>query len=76
MPDWWDAPAGERGLRMIGMDRPGYGNASAEPDRTPRSVAEATAALMDDLGVRRFAVIGVSGGGHYALAVAHSCPTG
>jgi pimeloyl-ACP methyl ester carboxylesterase len=68
MPDWWDAPAHERGLRLIGIDRPGYGNASPEPNRTPRGVAEATAALMDDLAIERFAVIGVSGGGHYALA--------
>jgi pimeloyl-ACP methyl ester carboxylesterase len=68
MPEWWDAPARERGLRMIGIDRPGYGNAAAEPNRSLRSVAEATAALMDDLGVDRFAVIGVSGGGPCALA--------
>ncbi len=68
MPEWWDAPARERGLRMIGVDRPGYGNAPADPNRSLRSVAEATAALMDDLGVDRFAVIGVSGGGPYALA--------
>ena len=68
MPGWWDAPARERGLRMIGIDRAGYGNAPAEPDRSLRSVAEATGALMDDLGVDRFAVIGVSGGGRYALA--------
>ena len=68
MPEWWDAPARERGLRMIGIDRPGYGNAPAEPNRSLRSVVEATAALMDDLGVDRFAVIGVSGGGPYALA--------
>jgi pimeloyl-ACP methyl ester carboxylesterase len=68
MPEWWDAPARERGLRMIGIDRPGYGNAPAEPNRSLRSVAEATAAVMNDLGVDRFAVIGVSGGGPYALA--------
>jgi pimeloyl-ACP methyl ester carboxylesterase len=68
MPEWWDAPARERGLRMIGFDRPGHGNAPAEPNRSLRSVAEATAALMDDLGVDRFAVIGASGGGPYALA--------
>jgi pimeloyl-ACP methyl ester carboxylesterase len=68
MPEWWDAPARERELRMIGIDRPGYGNAPAEPNRSLRSVAEATAALMDDRGVDRFAVVGVSGGGPYALA--------
>jgi pimeloyl-ACP methyl ester carboxylesterase len=68
MPAWWDAPAHERGLRLIGIDRPGYGNAPAEPNRSLPSVAAATAALMDDLGVDRFAVIGVSGGGPYALA--------
>jgi pimeloyl-ACP methyl ester carboxylesterase len=67
MPEWWDAPARERGLRMIGVDRAGYGNTPAEPDRSLRSVVDATAALMDDLGVDRFAVIGVSGGGPYAL---------
>ena len=68
LPEWWDAPARERGLRLISIDRAGYGNAPAEPDRSLRSVAESTAALMDELGVDRFAVIGVSGGGPYALA--------
>ena len=74
MPEWWDAPARERGLRVIGFDRPGYGNAPAEPNRTLRSVADATAALMDDLGAEKFAVIGVSGGGPYALASAAFLP--
>jgi pimeloyl-ACP methyl ester carboxylesterase len=68
MPEWWAAPARERGLRIIGIDRPGYGNAPAEPNRSLCSVVEATAALMDDFGVDRFAVIGLSGGGPYALA--------
>ena len=68
MPEWWDAPARERGLRMIGIDRPGYRNAPAEPNRSLGTVAEATAALMDDRGVDRFAVIGASGGAPYALA--------
>ena len=68
MPEWWDAPARERGLRIIGIDRPGYGNAPADPNRSLGSVVEATAALMDEVAVDRFAVIGVSGGGPYALA--------
>jgi pimeloyl-ACP methyl ester carboxylesterase len=68
IPEWWDAPARERGLRLIGIDRPGYGNAPADPNRSLRSVAETTGAVMDDLGVHSFAVIGASGGGPYALA--------
>jgi pimeloyl-ACP methyl ester carboxylesterase len=68
LPGWWDAPARERGLHLIGIDRAGYGNAPARPDRTGADVAGATAAVMDDLGLERFAVIGVSGGGPYALA--------
>lgn len=72
--DWWGAPARERGLRVIGVDRPGYGNAPAEPNRSLCSVAEATAAVMDDLGIDRFAVIGVSGGGPYALACGAALP--
>jgi pimeloyl-ACP methyl ester carboxylesterase len=74
LPGWWDDPALDRGLRLIGIDRPGYGNAPAEPDRSLRSVAESTAAVMDDLGVGRFAVIGASGGGPYALACAALLP--
>lgn len=66
--EWWDAQARERGLRVIGVDRPGYGNAPAEPGRSLCSVAEDTAALMNHLDIDRFAVIGVSGGGPYALA--------
>ena len=68
LPEWWDAPARERGLRLIGIDRAGYGNWPAQPNRTMADVVAATAGLMDELGVDRFAVIGASGGGPYALA--------
>jgi pimeloyl-ACP methyl ester carboxylesterase len=76
MPEWWDAPARERGLRMIGVDRAGYGNAPAELDRSLHGVVDATAALMDELGVDRFPVIGVSGGGRTRWPAARPCPTG
>ncbi len=56
--------------RVVAVDRPGFGRSSFQPGRTfldwPRDVAE----LADRLGIERFAVLGISGGGPYALACA------
>jgi len=56
--------------RIIVLNRPGFGSSTFQAGRTfldwPRDVAEAA----DLLGVGRFAVLGVSGGGPYALATA------
>lgn len=64
------ALARERGLRVVALDRPGYGRSSAKPGRRlldwPRDVAE----LADALGIERFGVVGPSGGAPYALACA------
>lgn len=58
-------------VRVIAFDRPGYGLSTPKPNRTlldwPSDVAEAA----DQLGVARFAVVGVSGGGPFALACGH-----
>lgn len=66
--------AAAAGLRIIALDRPGYGESDVQPCRTlmdwPRDVAEAA----DLLGLGRFAVAGASGGGPYALACAHQLP--
>ena len=55
-------------VRLIVPSRPGYGGSSPQPNRSildwPNDVAEAA----DGLGIDRFAVLGVSGGGPYALA--------
>jgi pimeloyl-ACP methyl ester carboxylesterase len=62
------------GVRLIAYDRPGY----ADSDRLPlRSVAHAAAdvkAIADALGIKRFSVIGRSGGGPHALACAAMMP--
>jgi pimeloyl-ACP methyl ester carboxylesterase len=62
------------GVRLISFDRPGYG----ESDRLAgRQVADAAAdvrAIADAYGVRRFAVVGRSGGGPHALACAALLP--
>ena len=66
--------AARQGVRLIAANRPGYG---AAPD-TPAgllSVANDTLALADALGLGRIAVLGVSGGGPYALACAALAPT-
>ena len=41
-----------------------------------QTFAEDLTALADGLGVRSFFVVGVSGGGPYALAAAHYLPPG
>ena len=69
-----DAAARERGLRIVAPERPGYGLSNAHRYLTLREVGRDITALADALGFDRFAIIGVSGGGPYALAAAVACP--
>ena len=61
-------------VRLICLDRPGYGGSTFQPKRQildwPMDVAD----LADALGLERFAVAGHSGGGPYALACAARLP--
>jgi pimeloyl-ACP methyl ester carboxylesterase len=57
------------GLRVITYDRPGYGRSTPLPGRAPRDAPTDVAALADRLALASFGVLGVSGGGDYALAV-------
>ena len=56
------------------VSRPGFGDSDRAPRRTLLSFARDAAALADRLGRERFAVVGVSAGGPYALACAHELP--
>ena len=67
---WADAPARERGLRLIAPDRPGVGLTSRLPSWTVADYPAQIRALADALGVERFSVWGYSGGGPYAAACA------
>ncbi|MFN2521758.1 MAG: alpha/beta fold hydrolase [Mycobacteriales bacterium] len=58
------------GMRQIGINRPGYGGSTRLPDRSVADVVTDVEAVVDALGVARFAVVGDSGGGPHALAVA------
>lgn len=61
--------ASERlGLRWVSYDRPGYGGSTPVPGRDKASAARYVTAVADALGIGRFAVMGHSSGGSYALA--------
>ena len=68
------ALAQERGVRMVGYDRPGYGGSDALPGRVVADCAADVASIADALGIGRFATWGISGGGPHALACAALLP--
>jgi len=66
--------ARRHGLRLLAPDRPGFGHSTFLPGRTIGAWAADVAELADQLELERFAVVGVSGGGPYALACAARIP--
>jgi pimeloyl-ACP methyl ester carboxylesterase len=64
-----DELAAERGVRLVSFDRPGYGGSAPAPFGLA-SVAADAHAIADELGIARFATLGLSGGGPGALAAA------
>lgn len=66
-----DQPALERGLRLIAVDRPGIGLSDSSPGRRLLDWPADIAQLVERLELEDMSVIGWSGGGPYALAVAH-----
>jgi pimeloyl-ACP methyl ester carboxylesterase len=68
------APAAEAGYRRIGVDRPGYGLSTPWPGRSIADWVPDGLAVLDALGVERAALVGVSTGGAYALALAAAAP--
>jgi len=61
-------PAASAGVRVIALDRPGYGLSDFEPARTILGWSRDVEAVADLFGLGRFVVVGASGGGPYALA--------
>ncbi len=62
------------GIKLITYDRPGYGESDRAPGRRVVDCVSDVEAIVDALGVSRFAVTGGSGGGPHALAVAARLP--
>jgi pimeloyl-ACP methyl ester carboxylesterase len=69
-----DPAAKKLGVRVIATDRPGYGLSDFQPRRTFLDWPADVVALADGLGIGRFAVAGVSGGGPYVAACAFCIP--
>lgn len=68
------AEAETSGWRLITFSRAGYGASSRAPGRDVAQVVEDAAAIMDWLGIDRFATWGLSGGGPHSLACAALMP--
>jgi pimeloyl-ACP methyl ester carboxylesterase len=69
-----DEPALHLGVRLIAVDRPGIGLSDPLPGRSLISWPADVAQLADRLELERFAIVGWSGGGPYALACGHELP--
>lgn len=62
------------GFRLIVPDRPGFGLSSYQPNRQIMDWPADVEALVSHLGLSRFAILGCSGGGPYAIACAYLLP--
>jgi pimeloyl-ACP methyl ester carboxylesterase len=70
----WHSAAAKLGVRLIAPDRPGMGNSSFQPNRTLLGWPNDVLALANHLKIRCFYVLGLSGGGPYALACIQGIP--
>lgn len=61
-------------VRLLVPDRPGYGLSDFQRRRRILDWPDDVAQLADHLGIERFIVLGVSGGGAYAAACARTLP--
>jgi pimeloyl-ACP methyl ester carboxylesterase len=66
--------ADERGVRIVSVERPGIGESTPHAYGALVEFAADVEKVCDALGIERFGVAGLSGGGPYALACAHEMP--
>lgn len=69
-----DPAAARLGVRVIALDRPGFGGSDFQPGRRILDWPGDVRTVADALRIERFAVLGVSGGAPYAVACAHALP--
>ncbi|MFB6123464.1 MAG: alpha/beta fold hydrolase [Haloferacaceae archaeon] len=71
----FDAAATQSGVCLVAPDRPGFGASSPWSDRTLDDTAAFIAPVLDDAGVDAAPLVGFSGGGPHALAMAATEPS-
>ncbi|KAF2272864.1 alpha/beta-hydrolase [Westerdykella ornata] len=71
---WFEELCQRLGARVIGVDRFGVGLSSPHPKGTLLDHAKDVEELAKHLGLASYGVLGISGGGPYALACAASMP--
>lgn len=66
--------AAAAGVRVIAVDRPGYGRSDPHPELSFAAYAHDLHQLLDHLGLTRVTLVGISGGGGFALGCAQQIP--
>ncbi|KFY75464.1 hypothetical protein V499_04553 [Pseudogymnoascus sp. VKM F-103] len=69
-----DDIAQRHNTRILALDRPGFGLSTPQPNRSITDWPADVSAFAKSMQLSRFAVLGASGGGPYALACAHGLP--
>lgn len=69
--EYYDPIARKLGVRIIAPDRPGFGLSEYQQSRTLLDWPDDVEAIADYLHIKKFAIMGVSGGGPYAAACAY-----
>src|SRR3954453_17535971 len=72
--DELDLATDELRLRLVFVQRPGFGDSDQKPNRTLLDFSSDLEELADALALERFGVVGVSAGGPYAVACAQRLP--
>ena len=71
---WFEEAANKNNIRLIVPDRPGFGISTFDPMRKLLDWPDDILALADYLGIGKFSVFGLSGGGPHVLATTYKIP--
>lgn len=69
-----DAMARRCNIRIFSLDRPGFGLSTPQPGRKIMDWPNDVRSFATGMDLKRFAIMGLSGGGPFALACAHELP--